>query len=143
MAARATVTPCSSSSSSSSNLYIHSHNDHVHILYVGGWSGGQSSASLEPGASPHLATSSANFPTTFAWRVAITESGRYFFSIVAAHVGAIFATMKTSQLRKRGLLTLSTELQTGASVCSSVRFHASAHSSEFVCFAPHRRRSST
>ena len=86
MAARATVTPCSSvlgsGGDSSSSLYLHSHNDHVHILYVGGWSGGPSSV----GAVASLAPAHAYYPTAFSWSVAIPAPARSHFSIVAAHV---------------------------------------------------------
>jgi hypothetical protein len=89
MAARATVTPCSSllgSGGSSSTLYIHTHNDHVHILYVGGWSVTAGGVSVTPGSKTFADSLPAPHPTTFSWRVGIPASGRFHLSIIAAHV---------------------------------------------------------
>jgi hypothetical protein len=86
MAARATVTPCSSLLGSGGTLYLHSHNDHVHILYVGGWSATAGGISVTPGDSFSADSLRTLHPSTFSWRIAIPTSGRFHLSIIAAHV---------------------------------------------------------
>jgi hypothetical protein len=140
MAARATVTPCSSllgSGGSSSTLYLHTHNDHVHILYVGGWSVTAGGVSVTPGSR----TFADSFhPTTFSWRVVIPASGRFHLSIVAAHVSPqilqeIFSTITIISD------SLSPELQVGPSVIRRLKCVAPARSTARMCRNSRRRRS--